>query len=199
MKKYYQNLALGIAGALLLLITAFVGGAYIASNKTSKGAFPSPSLEVQQDDTKPYTNERWNFSVRYPADLQIKEEANLIAFGFPGEPFTNYNIQVQETPFTSTEEWLNAQPKGGFTSEGYEPVLWLDFSQKTAIVAEYVEYDRKPNGSYVHGRYFYAVRVDNGILYKFHVGGAVQFEEQGTPRINLDALNFVHSFKPYVE
>jgi len=210
MKKYHQNFALGIVGAFLLLVAAFAGGLYVGSNEASDQIPSSTATQIQQintdqvpntdTDTKLYKNEQRHFSVRYPADLEVQEGLNGVVFGYQGEPwFSGYSVQTEEVPFTSTVEWLDAQTKGNFSSEGYELILWLDHNQQTAIVAEYVEYDRRPDGTYVHGRYFYAVRIDNGILYKFHVGGAVQFEERGVPRISSDSLEFVHSFKPYIE
>jgi hypothetical protein len=207
MKKYYLYVALAIVGTLLLLITAFVGGAYVGSNNASHIASPPATTQIQQTtndqtpetDTTLYTNDAWNFSIQYPSDLEVQEGSNGTVFGHEGDPWiAGYSVGTKNVPFNSTEEWLAAQTKGNFSSEGYELLLWLDSNEKTAIVAEYVEYDRKPDGSYVHGRYFYAVRVDNGILYRFLVSG-VQFEERGAPQISLDHLKFVESFRPYVE
>lgn len=185
---------LPIAG-IILLAASFIGGMRYADSRTQ---IPTP-IEAPSEKTRLYTNEQWNFSVRYPAELSVSEEPNSVSFGYEDEPwFSGYNVQTEETPFDSTEEWLEAQPKGNFSSEGYELILWLDSSQKTAIVAEYVEYDRRSDGTYIHGRYFYAVRIDNGILYKFPIS-FVQFEEQGVPEISQDSLNFVRSFKPYID
>lgn len=181
-----------------MIVASFLGGVLYADSIHD----PAPaSMEEQTGDTKLYTNEQWHFSVRYPAMMdEITENPNSIVFGMKGDSWlSGYVVNTKEAPFDSTKEWLDAQPKGDFSSEGYELILWLDHQQQTAVVAEYVEYDRRPDGTYVHGRYFYAVRIDNGILYKFHVGGAVQFEERGVPQISSDSLEFVHSFKPYIE
>jgi hypothetical protein len=182
---------------LFLLIAAFAGGMYFCSVSDQESASPPVPAETQNEETKLYTNERLGFSIEYPAYLdEVQENPNSISFRIKDDGgLSGFGILTEEVSFKTTEEWLEAQPKGSFSSDGYELFFWMDHSfRKVVFVFKYVVYDREMDGQPIYGRYLYAVRVENGILYKFPLT-FVLFPESAV-QIDSSVLHFVLSFKP---
>ena len=203
MKKSLKNIGLPIAafgfgGIVFGGIVYFLVANKIFQNQSPTSVYPLPTA------TKLYTNDQWQFSLLYPAELDdIQEGSDSVAFGMKNDSgLSGYAIRVEPTSFGSTEAWLAAQPKGSTSSEGYELVSWLTLpssSMRTAIVAEYVVYDRDQNRQPLYRKGLYAVHVEHGRMYLFPFGSSVQFDTDEVPEVSALPLNFLLSFKPYVE
>jgi hypothetical protein len=167
MKK--EEAVLSIAGILFLLIAAFAGGMYFCSVSDQESASPPVPAETQEAETKLYTNERLRFSIEYSPELNdIQEIGNKVVFHIKGENRSGFGVLTERVPFNTTEEWLDAQPRGSLTSLGIEENLWLDRYAGgigTALISQYVVVDYDGDGP-IYGKGLYAVRVNNGILYK---------------------------------
>lgn len=125
--------------------------------------------------TKIYTNTYLGVSLTYPAiydNISSPEESSgNIRFGTKdAQDLSGFSVTVTSTSFTTTADWINAQPKGGPSRPGFEPVLWMDDAPTgKALIAEYVIVDqdgKKP----IYGRILSGIFVRNEKLFKitFH-------------------------------
>jgi len=151
---------------------------------------------ISFEETMSYESKRLKFAVDYPAKLNVSEETgNTVSFRTSTEEPWMVSISAEKTSLASTQEWLNAQPKGSAASAGFETILWLGRSPDgKVIVAEYVVVDRDGNKP-IYGKTLSAVLVQNGMLYKIKFRN--QFKADEAPVIDPELLNIITSFRTY--
>lgn len=186
MKNASQKILLSLV-VVILLVIAFALGRY----------FTRPS-QVIPEMQKTYTNAALNVSLIYPSmynDVSSSRESlGFIGFGIKdAQDLSGFGVSVTSTSFTTTADWINAQPKGSPSRPGFEPVLWLDDAPNgKAILAEYIVVDqdgKKP----IYGRVLSGVLVQNKKLFK------VTFPNQslatGAPTIPADMMRVFESLQ----
>jgi hypothetical protein len=157
----------------LIVFVAIAGVYYGKSLNKSSAQNQQPLISNQEDDgqtIKDYTNDKLNFSLKYKSYLNlILEESDRVVFHTKDDDMTGFGVVMEKVPYSSTKDWLAAQPKGSAKGPGFEGVLWInhfgDEGNGTLLVDEYVQTD-SDNGKPIYGKYFYGVRVKDGVLYK---------------------------------
>jgi len=148
-----------------------------------------PQNNAQQ--LKKYINKQFGYSFEYPKTFtSIQEQNNSVTLAANESDHWAYDVSVSTSSFKSTQEWLDAQPKGSATSAGYEPVLQIgdDF----ILVSEYVVIDyngKKP----IYGKHLLVIAVRDGKLFKISISGNMQSED--TPFLSQDDMGIISSFQ----
>jgi hypothetical protein len=119
------------------ILTQFALGAFYSQKR--KGSIRSSGISAYVDHDLGYSIES---SPRgYRAN---RVSPNSVTFSDKdGGPWA-YSVRKEPTTFTSSEEWLAAQPKGSATTVGFEPILQI--GKDTLFVAEYVIVDSDGRG-----------------------------------------------------
>lgn len=192
MKNNSQKIVIPI-GIAVLVISAFVGGVFFAKPPLLTGTNPANQNDVAT--TKSYTNQQLHFTLQYPASFDdVEESPSKVTFRPKGaEDLTGFGVLMEKTSYSTTQDWLKAQPKGSASSAGYQPVFWIGGpSLGKLIVAEYIVVDQ--NGRQpIYGKTLSMVVVQNGMLYKIPVGH--DFPTNETPAIGSDMIGIIDGFQ----
>lgn len=178
--------------ALLLLCSAFAAGYFWKAH--SKAIVSINTEEQSQNDgqqMKTYVSKKLGLSFKYPKSYtSIHEQDNHVTLSADESDHWAYELSVTTTSFNTTQEWLDAQPKGSATSTGYEPVLRIGDNIILASVYVVVDYNgNKP----IYGKYLAAITIQNGILLEMSISGQLQPED--VPFIIHDAIAIVLSLQ----
>jgi hypothetical protein len=181
------RVVLTFAGVVLIAAASAVAGSY----------FGSPTKDSAESETRvtaAYISPQLHFSIEYPAALdEIDEYPGKVIFRIKNaDDLSGFGVLVTNVPFSSTQDWLDAQPRGSASAAGYQPVLWMN---ETAVVAEYlvVDYDGdRP----IYAKRMSAAVVSGGKLYKVEYNN--QFPESWVPNVPVDMMNVFTSLTPSV-
>lgn len=201
MKISNQKIPYFLLGICALL---FVGGIGIYFGKATSGSRPQDVKPIVLDEEtggqkiKAYSNEKLNFSLKYPEDLSvIEEDADSVTFKNPATELWGFGVITEKVPYRSTREWIASQTKGSAKNAGYESVLWLDEDRSNIengvlLVSEYVEVDAN-QGRPIFGKIFYGTYVKDGVLYKIKYRN--EFTASQAPSVDSEMIGILSSFQ----
>jgi len=134
----------------------------------------------------------------YPvAFSSIDEQANTTTFKAGSDEPWGFVVSVQKTEYATTQDWLNAQPKGGTAAPGYQPVLWVDAAPTgKLVVAQYIHVDSEGNRP-IYGKNLGMVYVQNGSLYTLSYKNELRASD--VPVLDFDTLSVINSFQAFIE
>jgi hypothetical protein len=193
MQKATLNISM-LLGAIAVAGVAFSGGVYFCLNGERSNPQPPAPVVTTDEGTKLYSTNQLHFSIRYPAYLDdIQEEEGRVVFRMKNDPgLSGFGVTTEKVPFNTTQDWLNAQPKGSASSAGYEAQLLLGGESDTALVSEYVVVD-SDMGKPIYGKIIEGLHVENGTLYKILFRN--QFHIDQIPRISAKMMDVISSFR----
>lgn len=170
--------------AAVFIIFIFVSVLYLVQKNGSGTSEVKPNDYVNKDLGFSLTLPAWVDDVRLPrpgsVTFTVKDESWMAGFV----------IEVENTGFQSTADWLAAQPKGSATSTGVDPVLWI--GSEKVVLSDYVVVDQDDD-RLIYGKYTQLVVANRGRLYRFrfgHQGGV-----SDPLKIEDDILTAVQSLK----
>jgi hypothetical protein len=143
---------------------------------------------------KSYTNDTLRFLIQYPSYLnEVQEGSDRVIFRIkddPGMGGSGFSVLTEKVSYNTTEEWLQAQPKGA-AKDGIDKVVWLDRSDEAftrLIVSRYVvsEYDEDHQPVYRKG--LFTICVNNGMLYEIPLTPSESFDANEEPFISADEV-----------
>jgi hypothetical protein len=168
MIPHQKKLAVAL-GALILISGVFFVIASLEREMKEKATSTQPASTVLEDSVpRVYTDDALHFSMEVPPRItDIEKMGQGIVFGeSPDGPWI-IGVSAELTPYDTTEDWLNAQPKVSASSRGYELIRWIGAqTDGKVLVAEYV--GPGLDGS-TYGKRLFMMTVKNGSLYTMYI------------------------------
>lgn len=179
---------------ILFLLVGILLGTFAATIYFTEKQTRTNSI-TEENGTKRYKNDRWHYSLEYlNTYLSVKELTDQVTFAATETDAWSFSVLTQPTAAASAQEWLDSEPKGGMSSQGYQVLFLMPMTDggQMAVIAEYVIVDHDGETP-IYGKVIKGLLVKNGVLFQILINLQLTADQVAT--IPADMMHALISFQ----